>query len=90
MLPVCPIEKAPYPALGPWRGNGDYAYTLRLELWQAVRLTRDAAIHSLAATWSTSGVIGTVRTTHLGAVREAVRAMVDEFINDYRAANPKP
>lgn len=71
------------------RLNGVYAYSLRLELWQAVRLTRDAAIQSLAVTWSTSGVIGTVRATHLGEVREAVRSMVDEFISDYLAANPK-
>ncbi len=65
-----------------------YAYAIRLELWQSVRLTRNPAIQCLAVTWTTTGVIGTIRATSLSDVREAVRPVVDEFIADYLAANP--
>jgi hypothetical protein len=67
-----------------------YAYAIRLELWQAVRLTRDPTIQCLAVTWSTTGVLGTVRATSLSDARDAVRPVVDEFVSDYLAANPTP
>ena len=71
------------------RLNDFYAYSIRLDLWQAVRLMRDPTIQSLAVTWTTSGVIGTVSATSLSDVRDAVRPVVDEFIGDYLSANPK-
>jgi hypothetical protein len=71
------------------RVDGRYAYSVRLELWQAVRLERDPAISTLGATWSGAQVVGTVEAERLVEVTAAVRAAVQEFTRDC-AAVPEP
>jgi len=66
-----------------------YVYTITLELLQEVRLSRNPAITSWAATWSAPGKIGIIGFRKLPSVRESVRGIVDQFLNAYLAANPK-
>lgn len=68
------------------RLDGRYAYSVRLELWQAVRLVRDARIRTLAATWSTPQIVGTVPVDGLRELRPAVGAAVQAFVADVAAA----
>lgn len=68
------------------RLDGRYAYSVRLELWQAVTLTRDASIRALGLTWSNPQIVGTVSAESLGEVHAAVQRVLDEFIADYGAA----
>jgi hypothetical protein len=71
-------------------GTGDLvAYSIRLQLFQRVRLDRDPKmIPILATTWYKASV-GTVGLSKLSQVREHVRDHVDAFINAYLAANPQ-
>ena len=64
------------------RLDGRYAYSVRLELWQAVRLVRDPSVQALAVTWSRPQLVGTVSAERLIEVRSAVRAAVDAFVAD--------
>jgi hypothetical protein len=68
---------------------GVLAYEIELHLIQEVRLPRNPAITSWAATWRATGKIGTIGSRQLPSVREYVRDIVDQFINAYLAANPK-
>ena len=70
-------------------GVGLYAVDIDLELTQEVRLTRNPAIISLATTWSAPGWVVIIGSRNLSKVRETVRDVVDQFLNDYLAANPK-
>jgi len=67
-----------------------YAFRVKVEVQQVVRLARNPTLIVRAATWSSTGDIGTVGQTTLGSyVRETVRDQMDQFINAYLAANPK-
>jgi hypothetical protein len=68
------------------RLDGHYAYSVRLELWQAVRLVRDPSIQALGMTWTAPELIGTVATGSLTDIRRTVRSAVDEFVADLAAA----
>lgn len=70
--------------------DGSYAYSVRLELYQAIRLERDPSVRALAVTWSAWGLMGTIGAAHLADLHDTVRAVVGEFIVDHRAANPPP
>src|SRR2546425_8239420 len=66
-----------------------YAYSADVELRQRVTLVHNPATSILAATWSATGIIGTVGSRRVGSLRENVRDLTDRFINAYLAANPK-
>jgi hypothetical protein len=68
------------------RLDGRYAYSIRLELWQAVRLVRDARIRTLAVTWSAPQIVGSVPVDRLGELRPEVRAAVQAFVADVEGA----
>jgi predicted secreted protein len=55
---------------------------------QVVLLKRDPTNACVATTWEAGGV-SMGETADLKGVREDVKALVDQFINDYLAANPK-
>ncbi|MFQ5802380.1 MAG: hypothetical protein ACE5JQ_05730 [Candidatus Methylomirabilales bacterium] len=67
-----------------------YAFSVKLELRQWIRLDRNLSIiHGSATTWRAPGAVGVVGARNLRNVRENVRDEVGKFINDYLAANPK-
>ena len=63
-------------------------YSVRCALKQAVTLTRDDSISTIATTWDTS-IAGLVGTNKLQNIRDDIKDLVDEFINDYLSVNPK-
>ena len=69
--------------------SGFYAYAIRVQFRQRVRMERNLKIAALASTWEAPSVVGTVGTRALRDVRGSVRDRVDEFINAYLEQNPK-
>ena len=65
------------------------AANIHVAFKQFVLLKRDPTNACLAATWE-AGDILTGKPADLIGVRENVKALIDQFINDYLAANPKP
>ena len=64
-----------------------YAYSVRLELWQAVRLVRTDVAQTLAVTWSTPQLVGRVAASQLSDLCEVVREAADAFAVECRAAS---
>lgn len=65
-----------------------YAYSVRLELWQAVRLVREPVVQTMAVTWRATPLIGTVAAGALVGLRQSVASVVDQFITDRQAPAP--
>ena len=67
---------------------GIAAVSYSVNLHEEVLLRRNPSIITTSTTWNESGtlILGLKR---LDEVRDSVRNLVDEFINDYLAANPK-
>ena len=64
------------------------AVAVEVEFRQVVLLYRDLKTRTMGTTWS-NGTSGLFHVTTLKKVRETVKDLVDEFINDYLAVNPK-
>jgi hypothetical protein len=58
------------------------------KLWQDVRLIRDARKETYVVTWESQ--INNDGPITDEAVLQVLSAQIDEFIEAYRAANPKP
>ncbi len=63
-----------------------YIYNISVSLQERVQLMRNGDIMR-RATWEKPGFLGI--TTNLTDIRQGAKDMVDYFINDYLAANPK-
>jgi hypothetical protein len=63
-----------------------YIYHIHIKLDQDVFLARDRSLW-FATTWE-RGVLGRVGIASLRSVRDSVGDLVDEFVNDFLAANP--
>jgi hypothetical protein len=70
--------------------DGRYAYSIRLELWQGVALTRAPSVSALALTWSAPQVIGTIAAECVAELRDVVRAEVAAFARECRVAAQVP
>lgn len=68
--------------------SGLAAYSILLELRQNVFLARDITKLCITPTWL-KGSTGSVGLGKIDALREYVKDDVDQFINNYLAANPK-
>lgn len=66
--------------------SGDYAAHIRIELREAVGLVRHPGMEIFTSTW-TIGRFGV--TPSLSDVRQQEQELIDKFINEYIAANPK-
>ena len=66
--------------------SGNYAAHIRLELREAVDLVRHPGMEVFTSTWTT-GRFGV--TQSLSDVRKQEQALLDKFITEYIAANPK-
>jgi hypothetical protein len=70
------------------RAAAGFAYTVRIELNQAVSLARSAGSRTMATTWQPAAVLAAVNPTELvKAVRQDLGALVTIFVDDYREAN---
>ena len=70
-------------------GTGIYAYYIKIELQETVKLLRGKnTIDVGAATWSGSHIIGAAGKLRMDAVRDEVKNRLDEFCNAYLTANP--
>ncbi len=68
---------------------GTHVFKVDIGLIQTVHLKRDTKIFLQATTWS-SGIIGYVeKEKGVNYVRDSVKDLMDEFINDYLSVNPK-
>lgn len=65
--------------------QGLYPYALDISVRQMVRLERDPTVTVNAATWS----VGSAGIAGLSSIRETVRDLLDEFINDWLSVNSK-
>lgn len=65
-----------------------YAYAVTVQLMQSVSLEDRPSIKTVGAVWQTQSV-GTVGVYVIRTIREVVNDLVDKFINDYLAVNPK-
>lgn len=63
------------------------AYSISVELSQAVALAREPAILTVATTWHIASA-GHVKMDSLPNLRKVVAARIDDFINDYLSMNP--
>lgn len=65
-----------------------FAFKTEITLEQAILLSRDNNIRSIAPTWSTSelGIVGSAR---MSTVRDEMKDLIDTFCNAYLAANPR-
>jgi hypothetical protein len=68
--------------------GGLYAYAVDLAVYQTAALLRDPTPRSLA-TWAV-GSISLVEASDLRAIFTSVSQKVDQFIQAYRAVNPRP
>ena len=70
--------------------SGIYAFSVRIQLLTLVNMNLEQSKPRLmfASVWET-GTIGTVGQSKLRDLRSIVGDLVDEFINDYLAENPK-
>jgi hypothetical protein len=73
-----------------WPRPKVYAVSVSVQLMEPVSLVRNPARRRLAATWD-NGAVGLAHASDFAAtVRAKVGDLVDRFLNDYLAANPKP
>ena len=69
--------------------SGLFACTIIVELNQIVRLDRNPNLSCPATTWNREITsIGRGKEMEMG-VRNSLKGLVDEFISDYLAVNPK-
>jgi hypothetical protein len=71
------------------REVGVYACSITMQLFEDMRLERDARISSLASGWTRQGVNAIPVSLFAKMVREALHDLTASFVNDYLAANPK-
>lgn len=68
---------------------GLYAYAVNVDLKQAVGLLSMKNKKTWGTTW-TASVLGMVRQENLSQIiADAVEPLVNDFVNDFRAANPR-
>ncbi len=68
-------------------GRGLVPFGVELAFYQAVRLARAPSAATVAATWGAS-VIGIASYDQLPIVAEAALALLEDFAEDFRGANP--
>ena len=69
------------------KGGGLYAYSMNVELHEVMQFL-DGSGEASGTTW-TRGSVGTVASSKVSILADDVREFVEEFANDYLAANPR-
>ncbi|MGA9754851.1 MAG: hypothetical protein WBV23_06880 [Desulfobaccales bacterium] len=68
-------------------GSTFCAYSIKVQLKKKVAIESGFKIPGVV--WHTTGYAGTCKITNITQIRNLVGDQVDQFINDYLAANPK-
>jgi hypothetical protein len=64
-----------------------YLYSVDLTLRQQTQLSRDRTVETFTITWSEHRQVGAVEPAGLGAVRDLVRAKVEQFVRAWQTVN---
>lgn len=67
--------------------NGLIPFSIRLRLYQPVKLILNRDLQTTASTWE-DGMVGLVSYDQVPVIGEAASKMIQNFIDDYRYANP--
>ncbi len=67
-------------------GRGIVPFAVNIDLYQPVKLTLNRDLEQTASTWNT-GNVGVVSYDNLPTIRESAITLLEDFINDYKAAN---
>jgi len=67
--------------------NGLIPFSIRLRLYQPVKLSLNRDLQTTASTWE-DGMVGLVSYDQISVIGEAASGMIENFIDDYRKANP--
>lgn len=65
-----------------------FVYAIDINLQQTVKLAHQPSIQAYATTWKT-GTLGIVTNDKLGDLRDLILQFIDDFVSDYRQANPQ-
>ena len=69
--------------------NDFVCYAMHLSLFQPVSLLRDPSLSCPARTWFISSTAGASKKESVKLLRDGINKHVEQFIDDYRAVNPK-
>ena len=67
--------------------NGLIPFSIKLRLYQPVKLSLNRDLQTTASTWE-DGMVGLVSYDQISVIGEAASGMIENFIDDYRKANP--
>jgi hypothetical protein len=67
---------------------GIYAFSVDVQVNDVANLTRKPPRLAIVTIWD-AGTTGSVGASNVRKIRESISDVVDQFINDYLAANPK-
>lgn len=90
-IEVSQIEPYPflYVNINTSHGSGIFAYNITVSVDQLVSLERNPNLKFFATTWN-EGMLGSTWERYLEIrVRNTIKDLIDEFLNDYLAVNPK-
>lgn len=65
-----------------------YGVSISVTVVDKVKLERDPSLAFMTTTWNTLQVRA-IQKRHLAKLRENIDETIDDFINDYLAANPR-
>ena len=71
------------------KSNDFVYYAIHISLMQRVALVRNSTLSCSAMTWFKSSTGGATKRESVRSMRDEINKYVDQFLNDYRAANPK-
>ena len=66
-----------------------YAATIAAVLNQEVQLTRSPHMKTFGITWDAGTHVGAVSTEQLPSIRRNLRELINKFVEDYQAMNPR-
>ena len=68
--------------------NGLIPFSIRLRLYQPVKLTLNRDLQTTASTWE-DGMVGLVSYDQIAVIKQAASNMIQNFIDDYHQANSR-
>lgn len=88
-LPDVPAHAVLYVNVNLLKCNMMYVYTVTTQVHQAMVLKRNSSMQSMASTWDASRLTFAGLTDPSDKIRSTVSDLVQAFVSDYLAENPK-